>query len=304
MILSVIICSVRRPSVLHRTVAALCDQEVRADRILISCASSHDTLPETACIENVEIFVSPKVGSCIQRNYALDQLTGEDQIVLFIDDDIALEKLYFKKLIRLFEDRPAVIGVSANVLVNGNIDWDDAVSLLKDGELAKAIPSEVRNKGKHWVCHGCNMAFRSSVLQKERFDEELPLYSYGEDYDISVRVARHGLVGKVDYGLGAVHLEHREGRVSEFQRGYSIVANNFYFLRKRVSHQPLWLGYLRFCSVIVLKEALIDLGSAARQKCLGKSDFDHVGRFAGRMLGLKDLIFGRLAPGRILEFQG
>jgi hypothetical protein len=42
--------------------------------------------------------------------------------------------------------------------------------------------------------YGCNMFVRSSLLASVRFDERLPLDSWLEDYDFSVRCNSHGLV--------------------------------------------------------------------------------------------------------------
>ena len=50
------------------------------------------------------------------------------------------------------------------------------------------------------------MVIRRAVLNYETFDENLPLYSYGEDYDLSIRLERYGLVGRFQGCIG-VHLE-------------------------------------------------------------------------------------------------
>ena len=97
------------------------------------------------------------------------------------------------------------------------------------------------SQGKHHILFGCNMVIRRAVLSYEKFDENLPLYAYGEDYDISIRLERYGLVGRFE-GCVGVHLETPGGRVSEVLRGYSFVANNWYFMKKGVIHLPLLHG--------------------------------------------------------------
>ncbi|MBC2606267.1 glycosyltransferase family 2 protein [Pelagicoccus albus] len=295
----VVICSVNRPPVLHRTVEALGNQELRADRVVVSVGKESDALDATRELEGVEVYCSPRLGSSSQRNYGLEILSDlDDAVVVFLDDDVVLESRYLLKVKQLFQASPELMGMSAEVLVNGNVSWEEGISALQESGVVDQRPAAVRSSGKDWICHGCNMAFRGSILKVEQFDENLPLYSYAEDYDISIRVAKHGVVGKVDSGLGAVHLEYREGRVSEFRRGYSIVANNLYFLRKGVCHIPLWKGYLRFAAVIVFKESLLDLLAHLRK---GAQQADYWGRFKGRLAAMGDILLCRSHPKRVLE---
>lgn len=306
MIVSVVICSVNRPLVLHRTVDALLRQNRLPDCIVVSAGSASDVDEATHRLEGVQIVQSPKIGSSSQRNYALRFLPDDkDQVVVFLDDDVMLEAAYLSKVEDLFLGKPNLLGASATVLVNGGIDWEEGLQIIRDAEREASVPLEVRSSGKHWVAHGCNMVFRIGALEKEAFDEELPLYSFGEDYDISVRIARHGIVGKVDKGLAVVHLEHRHGRVRELRRGYSIVANNFHFLRKGVSHMPMKQAYARFWLVIVLKESVADLFNALGQFFrFKKGQMDHFGRLKGRVLASIDIVIGRSSPSRILELEG
>lgn len=303
--LSVIICSVGRPTLLCRTLESLRLQDRQADRILVSVVSPSDVTSEIEDLAEVEVLFSPRAGTSAQRNFGLDALEGsEDQVVVFLDDDVILESSYFQKVESLFVSNNHLVGLSATVLANGDVTWEEGLDILSNADLLGAEALKIRASGKHWVCHGCNMAFRLSLFERERFDEDLPLYSYAEDYDISIRAARHGTVGKVDDGLGVVHLEYKEGRVSEYRRGYSIIANNFHFLKKGVSHLPLWKAYCRFGAVIVVTETFRDFFLAAKQRFgISNDDLDYSGRFRGRIKGICDVLTGRSHPRRILEFS-
>ena len=142
------------------------------------------------------------------------------------------------------------------------------------------------------------MLFRAQLLKKERFDENLPLYSYAEDYDFSIRAARHGQVGKVK-GVGFVHLSHSSGRVSEIRRGYSMVANNFYFLNKKVIHLPLLKAHIRFWLIIVCKETWISFCRALSGR--HADEIDYSGRVRGRLMAVGDIILRRCSPKEILN---
>ena len=54
---------------------------------------------------------------------------------------------------------------------------------------------------------------------------------------VHLRLEHYGLIGRFAGCIG-VHLETPGGRVRELLRGYSFVANNWYFLKKGVVHLP------------------------------------------------------------------
>ena len=140
------------------------------------------------------------------------------------------------------------------------------------------------------------MIIRRAVLNYETFDENLPFYSYGEDYDLSIRLERYGLIGKFDGCIG-VHLATPGGRVRELLRGYSFVANNWYFLKKGVIHLPLLLAWLRFLLICVGKSILVSLWNLVK----GDRSLDWSGRLKGHLLAVKDIFVGRCHPERIKE---
>lgn len=304
--LSVVICSVKRSSVLHETVLSVMKNSVLPTRLLLCVVEESDVLQETRDLDRLEVIFCPNTGLTVQRNYAISRCElSEDSVICFLDDDVELHPDYFMTLIRLFEQRKDLVGVSAHALINGNVGRDQATELLKKVSCRPANEISVRTKGKLWPAHGCNMAFRSTLFDKELFDEDLPLYSFAEDLDISIRAARHGIVGKIDEGLPLVHLEVKVGRVSEFRRGYSMVANNLHFLKKGISDRGVLLGYLRLLLVIIVKESLVDfakgVGEWATQSRNG--DFDYWGRIKGRIVATFDIPLGKCHPSRILELS-
>ena len=108
--------------------------------------------------------------------------------------------------------------------------------------------------------HGCNLIMRRTLLTRETFDEALPAYSLGEDYDLWVRISRYGFTGKYDRCI-AVHLKASGGRLSPRKMAYSHLANHWHFLRKGVSSLPVPWSYARFvCLCIKLPlRSLIEL---------------------------------------------
>ena len=296
----VIICSAFRPEVLHSTVETVLQQDKLPSQIVLCVAENCHVLEDTLSLDiRVKRVLSPVRGLTAQRNYALSVIAEESpEITVFLDDDVEMESAFFRKVLYLFENQASLIGVSAESLIGKTTTREEALLAIKEILHVPLEPLSVRTIGKNWICHGCNMFFRTSIFKHERFDENLPLYSYAEDYDFSIRAARHGPVGRVK-GVGFVHLSHSSGRVSEMRRGYSMVANNFYFLNKKVTHLPLYKAYVRFWLIIVCKETWISFCRALSG--LDANEIDYYGRVRGRLMAVGDLILGRCSPNEILN---
>jgi hypothetical protein len=137
---------------------------------------------------------------------------------------------------------------------------------------------------------------RAEPLRQTLFDENLPLYSYGEDYVLSLQLKAYGRVGRLSNAVG-VHLQTQASRVSGKRYGYAMVANNWYFIKKGVCHLAAPWSYVRFVLVVVLKRLFINLRDAVS----GKLQRDPWGQIQGNLLAVFDVISGRSSPQRILE---
>ena len=297
----VIICSVRRPEIMHGTVETVLLQDKLPSRIVLCVAENSDVLEGTLSLDRRVVRVlSPVRGLTAQRNYALSVIAEESpDIIVFLDDDVEMESAFFRKVLYLFQNKKDLVGVSAESLIGGRMATrEEALIAIKKMLQAPLETLTIRTKGKHWICHGCNMFFRSSIFKHELFDENLPLYSYAEDYDFSIRAARYGRVGRVK-GVGFVHLSHSSGRVSEMRRGYSMVANNFYFLTKKVTHLPLFKAHIRFWIIIVCRETWISFCRALSGR--NAYEINYYGRVRGRLMAVGDLILRRCSPNEILN---
>jgi GT2 family glycosyltransferase len=166
-------------------------------------------------------------------------------------------------------------------------DLTEAAALLAaDTGVANALAVTEAFNG-----YGCNMAFRMSAVRAHdiRVDERLPLYAWYEDIDVTRRLGAHGKILRLA-GARGVHLGVKAGRVPGLRLGYSQVVNPIYLAIK---------GSFPWSHAIP---------SAARHclKNLLRSPFpepwaDRWGRFRGNMIGLWDLLRGRVTPERILE---
>jgi GT2 family glycosyltransferase len=291
--ISVAIVSKGRPLILAETLESLSHQTLRPASIVVVVPSAGD-LPPTLP-PGVETVVGP-LGASTQRNAAIQVIPLSVDYVAFFDDDMEFRDDYLACAVAFMESSPGVVGCSGTVLGNGNITREHGKSLIANYQPPRDFKPMFRSSGREHSLHGCNMILRRGVLEYERFDEQLPLYSFNEDYDLSNRLEGYGLVGRFD-GCVSVHLESPSGRVREDMRGYSLVANNYYFIKKGTSHLPTPLAWIRFWPICVIKPLLRCVWHLAR----GDKSMDFRGRIRGILLAVKDIFAGTSHPGRIRD---
>jgi GT2 family glycosyltransferase len=292
--ISVAVASKGRPQILGETLESIARQTFRPQQVVVVVPSMAD-LPPNSALQGVQTIVGP-LGLTVQRNQAIAAIPASVDYIAFFDDDFEASPDYLERAIAFMEANPGIVAFSGLLVSEHGGDREKAKRLL--AAAAAPSPSEIafQATGRHHILHGCNMVIRRGVLQHESFDENLPLYSYAEDYEITMRLKKYGLVGKFSGCLGA-HLETPGGRVREDQRGYSLVANNLYFLRKRTVHLPLVLAWIRFWVICVAKPWLFSFWKVLRRD---KSK-DWAGAQRGIELAVRDIFLGKCEPGRIKE---
>jgi GT2 family glycosyltransferase len=283
-----------RPEILDDTLDSLMRQ-TRLPRQVIVVVPSKQDLPLKDRGGEVQHLVGP-LGIPVQRNAAIDVIPPEIRYVAFFDDDFELRPDYLETAVSFLDANPAIVAFSGRLLSNGGLTRAQAQDLIANDKPDPGSEETFQSKGKDYILHGCNMFIRRSVLSLERFDENLPLYAYGEDYEMTMRLERHGPVGKFA-GCVGVHLESPGGRVREVQRGYSLVANNWYFLRKGTVHLSPFMATVRFWSVCVGKTFLICFWNLLKRD----QSKDWAGRIKGIFIALADIVRGKCHPGRIRE---
>lgn len=294
--ISVIICTINRPSVLHQTILSIKQQTLSPEQIIISTPSAEHILRETLEIPGVE-WIKSHTGSAIQRNEGMQHLSPDTDLVAFLDDDICLARSYFVEMVRLFESNPQIIIASGRLLHDGGrgtrIDVEHAKNLCEefDRDYVPDMPISYStvNSG-----YGCNMAVRVSELNGCRFDENLPLYAWLEDRDFSYRCTK-GKCPPVELANAvAVHLGWRSGRVPGVRLGFSTVVNPIYLKKKSgtFSMQYIVVHYWLRCLVGNI------LGILTFDK-----DYDRWGLLKGNMLGYWHLLTGHCSPDYILRLE-
>jgi glycosyltransferase involved in cell wall biosynthesis len=294
--IAVVLISKGRPDILDDTIDSVLAQKLPPAQVLVVVPGGQD-LPRRERGGAVRHIVGP-LGICVQRNAAIDAISPETDLVAFFDDDFELRPDYLEIAAAFLAANPDVVAFSGLLLANGGVTRDEARQLVGPGPTDGSSGNgfTFQPKGKDYILHGCNMVIRRAILARERFDENLPLYAYGEDYEITMRIQRHGRVGKFSGCIG-VHLESPGGRVREVQRGYSFIANNWYFMRKGSIHLSPFMARVRFWLVCVGKTFATCAWNFIRRD----PSKDWAGRIRGLWLALTDIPRGRCDPRRILE---
>jgi GT2 family glycosyltransferase len=292
--ISVVIASKGRPDFVRETIDSLQRQTLKPREIIVVVPSIED-LPPKQWGDDVQYIVGP-LGLTSQRNKGVRAIPITVPYVGCFDDDFELKADYLEQAVAFMNANVSIMGISGLLIGRRGISREEAKKLIASYQPGENPKGTFFSQGKHHILFGCNMIIRRAVLNYEQFDENLPLYSYGEDYDLSIRLERYGRIGRF-HGCIGVHLETPGGRVREVLRGYSFVANNWYFLRKGVVHLPRLRAWTRFWVICFGKSAFISLWNLLK----GDRSLDWSGRLKGHLLALRDIFLGRCHPGRIKE---
>lgn len=287
---AVIVATRGRPEIVTATLHYFIEtQTLKPATIIVSCADPEDA-GEAAKLPGVRVVVGPP-GLPAQRNSALAALPDGVEIVVFLDDDFVADAGWLAAAAQLFRDDPQVAGFTGHVLVDGikgpGLSFEDAVRIVEtadnkpDWDIIDAYSP-----------YGCNMAFRTSMMGQVRFDERLVLYGWLEDRDFAARVAKRG--GRLVKCASArgVHMGVKSGRVAGERFGYSQIVNPFYMLRKGTMSAGQVADH-------VFRNLVSNLVRALKPEPF----IDRQGRLRGNLIGLADILRGRLHPERAAAIQ-
>jgi glycosyltransferase involved in cell wall biosynthesis len=292
--ISVVIASKGRPDCVSETIKCLERQTLKPREIIVVVPAPED-LPANQWGNHVRYVVGP-LGLTTQRNSGIETIPATVKYVGCFDDDFELKADYLEQAVAFLDANIQIVGMSGRILKDGGISREEAQKLIAHYQPAEMLGGMFYSHGSHHILYGCNMVIRRHLLNYEKFDENLPFYSYGEDYDLSIRLEHYGRIGRFA-GCVGVHLETPGGRVRELLRGYSFVANNWYFLKKGVVHLPPLMALIRFWLICVGKSLWQSLSKLLK----GDRSLDWGARVKGHLLAVKDIYLGRCHPQRIKE---
>lgn len=232
---AVAICTKGRPAQLAETLQLLNRQTYTPCQVLVVATGPMD-IPdnvEERSSADLDIVFSPE-GLTSQRNVALERLLKSCDVIFFMDDDYLAEKHAVQAIAEAFALHADVAGVTGHLLADGihtgGISCAQAKRLITQFEKSAQKPATTIEDRRCNGLYGCNMAFRTSSIGTERFDEALPKYGWQEDVDFSNRV--DGKIIRIGSLVG-VHCGTPLGRERfGVALGYSQIANPLYLMRK------------------------------------------------------------------------
>ncbi|WP_237705148.1 glycosyltransferase family 2 protein [Thermococcus zilligii] len=169
------------------------------------------------------------------RNVGVKMARGD--VILFLDDDVILERDYIENLTKVYVEYPNAMGVQG--FVTNEINPNNPLirfGLLKfiwwlfqrgyyDVDVNKQLPSlfevipyRITRVIKRENFRGANMSYRRKVFTSLEFDERLKRYAIGEDKDFSYRVYKlfPGSLYQTPHAR-LIHKEAPEGRLPSKQ---------------------------------------------------------------------------------------
>jgi GT2 family glycosyltransferase len=267
-------------------------QTLYPDEILVVDGSKNQ---ETELVLNENLFknlhyfaVPPEQrGLTKQRNFGIERLGKEMEVVCFLDDDTILEKDYFEEITRTFETHCDISGVGG-VAINENgwtlaepnkkydsrryYQWEEFVykegqrnvvrnylglqSHLGPGRMPDYSHGKTCGFPLNGATHevdllmGMSFAFRKKVVDSIRFSPYFEGYGLYEDADFSIRALQFGK-NAVNTKAQLHHFHHPSGRPNQYRYGKMVVRNGWYIWKVK-NPKPSFNAQLKWHSITIL----------------------------------------------------
>jgi len=226
--------------------------------------------------------VNVDVGTARARNVGADHAEGE--YIIFLDDDVVLDKDYIKEILRVHQIYPKekIGGVTGKVIqfgreeiFRGGMAYHLFASTFLMGKYgdgrfqSSGTPTLIRpDTNQITECgflFGCNMAFRKKVFGEFKCDVAFTGYSFAEDLDLSYRVSRkytnfYNPLAKL------IHKFSRTARQDDYKVSKMKVQNLFYIFKKNLPQDlkhksAFWWSMIGFCILETVRVLLGRHGS-------------------------------------------
>jgi len=320
-----------RPKPLTDLLESVNKQLLYPDEILIVDGSRNeltkDALEKTT-YKNLSYFKveDQDRGLTKQRNYGIERVANDIEVVCFLDDDIILEDTYFQKLMSTYKEHPEAGGVGGYII--NNLKWKQLKSneragandfvfdgwskkmskrfaLRKKFGLESNVPpchmptfghgypvSSIPPSGKSYPVEyflGGVSSFRKEVVDTIKFSEYFIGYGLYEDLEYCIRVSRKYSL-YVNTAAKLYHYHEESGRPNKIKYGKMVIRNGWYVWKIRHPKVKAKDTFKWFKIVLLL--AMIKLSNAFS----GKKKSLHFEEFCGRIYGLMTLILNAPKP--------
>jgi GT2 family glycosyltransferase len=285
---SAVLITMDRPARAVAMLEQMTAQSLRPVRMVIVDASSPPLeldreVITTARDAGIDVLVihAPK-SMTAQRNRGVELVASP--VTLLLDDDVVLDPAYMERLLERWETR----GLNAlGGAVGANRPGDHDLQNFSRGErlvrrllfLHDIVPqgrTTLRRSGKVRevlepvedvlvpVFSNAAVAYRTDLLRKHRFDERFTGYVYGEDLDVSVRLARDAPILHSP-STWYIHEWAQEGCANDAM-WYRRSRHEAYFRLRLIDRSPLTLAAF---ALSIVGETMLALRESARAHSRG-----------------------------------
>ncbi|PRX14343.1 GT2 family glycosyltransferase [Nonlabens ulvanivorans] len=317
-----------RPEPLTRLMESVMVQTQVPEEILIIDGSTDDETETRFRESGNKIIKYYKVppdhrGLTKQRNYGIERVQGDMDIVAFLDDDTILSSDYFENLVSTYAQYPKAVGVGG--YITNEVSWEESskenladlnyyyydgyrrvessrYKLRRKLGLAQTTQPAVYPEfghgrsisflppsGKIYKVEqlmGGVSSFPLAVLKEHKFSEYFEGYGLYEDADFTLRLSHIGDL----YVNTAALLEHHHdaaGRPNKYRYGKMVVRNGWYVWR--VKHpNPSFKNKVKWYQITILLTAIRFLNIFTTSE--RKEAFTEA---MGRTVGILSLIFNK-----------
>ncbi|MFV8346516.1 glycosyltransferase family 2 protein [Flavobacterium sp. ZB4P13] len=289
---SLIVCTYMRPEPLLQLLQSVQEQTSYPDEILIIDGSTNE---ETEFVinenqfKNLHYFSVPPEhkGLTKQRNYGIERVGGETEIVCFLDDDVVLEKDYFEQIMKAYEVHPEALGVGGYIINESECEFVEDnyqpkideyyfdgwkrkdgsrfvlrkklgldsdcppgySSLFSHGRSVGFLPPSGKIYEVEMLMGGVS-SFRKKVFETMQFSTHFEGYGLYEDADFTLRLAKKGKL-YVNTAAQLNHYHNPSGRPNQYQYGKMVVRNGWYVWRVK-NPKPSFNAILKWHSITIL----------------------------------------------------
>lgn len=289
---SLVICTYMRAKSLLLLLQSVQEQTLYPDEILIIDGSTNtdtEIILKENPFQNLHYFAVPPEhrGLTKQRNFGLERVDNQMEVVCFLDDDTVLEKDYFEEIIQTFEENQDISGVGGVAinengwrLAEPNTKYNSNHYYLLEGHVYKEgqrnvvrnylglqshlgsgrMPNYSHGKtcgfpltGKTYevdLLMGMSFAFRKKVVDSIRFSPYFEGYGLYEDADFSIRALQFGK-NAINTKAQLNHYHHPSGRPNLYRYGKMVVRNGWYVWRVK-NPKPSFNAQLKWHSITIL----------------------------------------------------
>lgn len=277
---SLIICTYKRAQALLQLLESIKLQTVYPNEILVVDGSPDDVTKELLVENLFDNLIYFKVdeqnrGLTKQRNFGIERVAPQAEIICFLDDDTILSKKYFEEIIKTYQQFPEALGVGG--YITNEVNWE-----CKDSNF---VPSVNQFKFEHWVrkdgsrfvirkklgldtdkqpgylpefSHGRSISFlppsgkiyqveqlmggvssfKKEVFEQLKFSTYFEGYGLYEDADFTLRLSKLGKL-YVNTAAQLEHHHHPSGRPNQYHYGKMVVRNGWYVWRVKYPEPSL-----------------------------------------------------------------